>query len=308
MDAKVNYTVVGTIGILLIACFVGILIWLSRANTGVKFTTYVSYFNTNVSGLNQNSSVKLNGIKVGFVKAIKQVPDNLKQVKITLQIKSTTQVTTQTYAELTSTGLTGAAYIAIVAQKASAPALKPKAGQKYAVIPTKKAFLATVEGELKGTVSKVDILVSRVNDLLDISNRKAISQSLENVNKITGSIAAKTKQIEASLNSMQVIMDNTAKASKEFPKMIETTEGALESFKTLSTEFTKVGRKATGTLEIANNAIQNVTIQLVPSASQLLQQLNTMMSSMSQLGSELARNPSILIRGKTPPTPGPGEK
>ena len=308
MDAKVNYTIVGTIGLLLIAVFVGIMIWMSQSKSAAHYNTYVSYFHQDIGGLNSQSHVRLNGIKVGKVKSVSLVKGDMTEVKVVMLIEGRIKVTTGSYTVIQSQGLTGSDYIALKSKSATGPELTKKPGQPYPVIPTKASLITDVEHSLKGTTKELETLIARANDLLKRPNREAINNSLQNIDKVTTVIANNSEKLNESLESMKTILANTSTASKQFPEMVNQAVATLHSFDQLATDLGSTNQHAKLTLTKASAAMQNVSDQLVPAAQQLLQQLNRMTATLNQFGKELSHNPSMLIRGKYPSPPGPGEK
>lgn len=308
MDAKVNYTIVGLIGIILIAVLIGILIFLSHASKAEHYTRYVSYFKQDLSGLGPSSKVKVNGINVGEVESIHLDKKDITKVEVLMQIDSEIPVTTSSYTVVQSEGLTGQEYIALKTTNPNATRLTKKSDQKYIVIPTKASLLTDVEGELKSTSKEIKVLVARANDLLKENNREAIDRTLQSIEKVTQTVANNSANINASLQSMQAIMKNASTASNDLPRIAKQTLETMRSIDELADQFSKTGHNATLTLSKTNTAVQNITNQLIPTAEQLMQQLSQMISTLNQFGQELSHNPSMLIRGKYPSPPGPGEK
>ncbi len=308
MDAKVNYTVVGTIGIILIAAFVAIIIWMSEDKSDAHYKTYVSYFHQDIGDLNAQSHIRLNGIKIGQVEAISLVKGDMRAVKVTLRIKRKIKVTTDSYTVIKSRGLTGGDYVALKSKTAKGTILTKKSGQPYPVIPTQASLISDVEHTLKGTSVELETLIARVNDLLKQPNREAINNSLKNIDKVTTVIANNSEKINASMASMQTLMKNASTASKDLPKLMKHTVETLESFNVLAKELSTAGESASQTFSKTNTTMQNISDQLVPTAQLLLQQLTRMTSTLNQFGQQLSNNPSMLLRGKYPSPPGPGEK
>jgi phospholipid/cholesterol/gamma-HCH transport system substrate-binding protein len=300
MDTKINYTIIGTIGIIFIAIVIGIVVWLSETKKESDYQTYVTYFNQEVTGLSKQSLVRLNGIDIGYVKSISLVKNNMQKVVVKLAIERKIKVTTTSYVILESEGITGNEYIALKAKTPTGEAIKTKPGQKYPTIPSERSLLSNMENQVKDIATNVKILVTRLDDLLNEKNREAIDASLANIKKITTTIANNSDNIDSSLASMQVILKNTKTASKDFPAMIAEARKSLKN-------FDKVGVKASTTLTSTNAAIKNITSQLLPSSHQLLLQLNNVIRALTQLSRDLAERPSVLIRGKAPGPLGPGE-
>ncbi len=57
----------------------------------------------------------------------------------------------------------------------------------------------------------------------------------------------------------------------------------------------------------SSKAVRTFETQTLPDANQAIQNLNNMTRSLSDAATDIKRNPAILLRGKAPATPGPGE-
>lgn len=307
MDNKVNYTIIGVIGFLLVAAFIFMVFWMTSFKHSRQFDTYMTYFDQEVTGLQKQSGVRFNGIKVGYITDIKFDPDNLQKVEIFMHVDPKVPVTTSTVAIIESAGFTGGKYVALKALKSKAPLLKLKKGEKYIVIPSQESMIEDLESSLKKVSKEMQQTIASINQLVGPANRRSVNESLANVAKITNVIAKNSKKIDESLSSMQKILANTSTASKEFPAMVKQARETLASFEDTADKLNQTGAKVNVAVGRTSTAIQNVSDQLLPSAEQLLAQINQMMSSFRTLSSELAQNPSILIRGKAPGPMGPGE-
>ena len=113
MDTNINYTAVGAFVIFLITAIILGIIWLSSGFSFEKYSTYMAYMQESVSGLSIDAPVEFNGVSVGAVKTIELNHKNPHLVEITFTIKSSTPITTNTIATLTTRGITGITYIAL---------------------------------------------------------------------------------------------------------------------------------------------------------------------------------------------------
>lgn len=308
MDTKVNYTVVGIFVIILCVMLVVFFLWLTSLKHREVYDTYVVYMHEEVSGLSIQSPVRYNGVKVGYVDSIQLNPQDPQQVVLTLKIGHATPVTTSTVATLMSEGITGIDYIGLKALTSQAPPLLAKPGEKYPVIPSEPSLLLKLSTALEDVTKTVRDLSDNVSKIFSEENRRAISASLQNIQTVTKTFSDNSDNINSSLQSMKVFLGNTEKASQRLPIVMQELESTLIAFKDLANNFSAAGKDISVTAHDTRTAMQNVTQQLVPSAQQLLDQLNTVAGNLQQISTKMERNPSVLIRGENPPPPGPGEK
>lgn len=308
MDTKVNFTIVGLFIVLLTAVLIILIFWLTTFKHPEKYNTYVVYVHEEVSGLSVQSPVRYNGVNVGYVSKITLNPKDPQQVILQLKIKQGTPITTSTIATLSAQGITGMDYIGLKALTAEAPPLKAKPGEDYAVIPSEPSLLMKLSTALQEITTTIKDVSTSINQIFDEKNRTAISDSLQNISKITATLEKNAKNFDATMTATKEFMENGAKASKQLPEVMTQLEGMLTSVKQMATNFSAAGKSATLTMRDTQVAIQSVSQQLLPSAQELLTRLANTTINLQGFTAELERNPSILIRGKYPAPPGPGEK
>ncbi len=293
MESKVNYTVVGVFVVALSIAMVLIFLWLSTMRNEKAYKTYLLYVNENVTGLAVQSPIRYNGVPVGFVKAIELDPQNAQLVKIILRIEVGTPITTSTVAVLQLQGITGVMYVGLKTTAVDAPLLQPEPGEKYAIIPTHPSFLVQISEVLPEVTKSIKKIGASINKLLDEKNQKSITESLENIRKITKTFADNSKNLDESIVSLKKTLKNTAKASESLPAAVKNVSDAA--------------KEARATFAGGKVAVQNFSNQIMPSAQTAIQNLSHAAQSVNQLTDQLEQNPSMLIRGKAPAPKGPGE-
>lgn len=308
MDNKVNYTLVGIFVVVLGAAFIVMFFWLSGPRHDKVYNTYLTYVHDNVTGLSLESPVRYNGVQVGYVSKIELDPRNPQLVKITLKIEQGTPVTTSTIVTLMPMGITGVVYVSLKAQTPEAPLLGAKKGERYPVIPFQPSFLMQLSTVLPELTDRLKIISDSLSQVFDEKNRKALSDSLENISVITKDLADNSHKLNAISTDLQTTLENTAKASKQFPQITSDLKGTMENIRQTSIEIRGASQSAQSLMNQGRVMIGNMTNQLLPSAQQMFVKLNSLMLNMNTISQEAERNPSLFIRGKQPTIPGPGEK
>lgn len=272
MESKTNYTIVGLLVVLLTTGIISTSIWLSSGFAPKKYDTYIVYMHEAVSGLSEDAAVKFNGVKVGYVKNILLNHNNPQQVTLTLYIEHDIPITTSTSATLVSQGITGTTYVGL---SASSPDLQPllaKGNEPFPVIPSKASLFNQLDNALKGVsenINEVTIEVKRLFDEENAANLKKILLNLRNFSTM----------LEESAPQARLLITNLSKASDKFPL--------------ISTQF--------------NSSMSEIVDKTIPSLNQLLLRLNHVAINLEKTSQEIKTNPSVIIRGTTPPKSGPGE-
>src|SRR3546814_20732892 len=97
---------------------------------------YDIFFKGSVSGLKEGNAVRYRGIPVGVVTRMEINPDNVEEVRVTIEIPQKTPVKEDTAAALDYPGTTGVGYIQTSGGTHPAPLLEAKGGQARAVTPS----------------------------------------------------------------------------------------------------------------------------------------------------------------------------
>ncbi len=288
METKVNYTRVGAFVILFGTLFILIAIWLSFGLHSQKYTTYLAYFRGSVSGLNDNAVVRYNGVPVGYVSAIHLVPSNHQAVLLEMKIESRVFISSDSIARLQSQGLTGIAYVELLGGSPQAPRLLPQKGEKFAVLRTEVPFSLNNMG-------------ASFRELLSPENIANISKTMANLQKVTSVFALDSEKLD-------ILITNLSKTSEEMPKTIDNFNKAAQSLQGMSGSVEQASNQVSLTMQDGRVALQGLADQAMPETVMALADLRQLLVSIQQLNMLLQQNPAVLLRGKKPLPPGPGEK
>jgi phospholipid/cholesterol/gamma-HCH transport system substrate-binding protein len=307
LEAKINYTVVGIIVLILIACLIATGLWLSVGFEQKKYNTYAVYMHEAVSGLNNEAAVKFNGVQVGFVRKIELNQNDPQQVKLLLNIEEGTPITTSTSATLISQGITGVTYVGLSANSSDLTPLQKLPGHPYPIIPSKPSLFHQLDSVLKEVSENVNKVSIEVNRIFDKENAAYIKKTLANFQEITDILAKNSQQIQQSLANANVFLKNTAQVSKEFPAIVTDLKVGVRKFNSMATSVTNAGDEIVETMQSGKLAIDKISQQAVPPAIALLRRLDIIAANLEKISAQMRQNPSVLIRGTKAPKSGPGE-
>ena len=297
MDTKVNYAAVGIFVIGLGALLLAAILWLAAGGeVHHKIDLYQSLSTESVAGLNLNAPVKYRGVDVGKVRDIRLVPDNPQIVQLVYAIDDGTPVKTDTVATLTTQGLTGIAYIELSGGSPSAPALVPKTSGEVPIIPTKPSLTARLEQVLTRVLASVDRTSQNLNGVFSDENKKALTLALDNVARLSQTLADRRDSIDAMLRNADRTAANAARLSGELDHTIARIDRAADSFDAMS-------RSVDGTAANANRTVTAVgaatcsafTNETVPQMENLMNDLSVLSASLRRLSEQTERNPKSLI-------------
>jgi phospholipid/cholesterol/gamma-HCH transport system substrate-binding protein len=280
METKANYVAVGAF---VLACVIGLVVtmlWLAGAQYSQEYAYYQAYFKGSVTGLGKGTVTRYNGIDVGHVTDLQFDPSDPQRVIVTLQVQPNLNIREDSVASIDSQGLTGGSFVEIAGGTASSPLLVTREGQRYPVIHTKQSTFAELQQSAPEVVAKLNVAASRINDLLNDNNRRAIAHVLANLDETTEVIARRSADIDATLANANKAMNNLADASNQLrPTMNE-----------VNLTVKKYGK-------VADDADAFINGDGLAQLSDLIGEMRRLVANLDQLSDQLNRQPTKLLFG-----------
>lgn len=304
MEEKVNFAVIGAFVLVLGATLIGGVLWVSSGKSySQSYVTYETYMSESVSGLNINAPVRYRGVEVGRVQDITLAPDNVEKVRLTLGITRGTPIKVDTVALLQSNGLTGLTFVELSGGNRDSAALKPKSGEKYPVIQSGPSLISRLDSSVTALLANLNRTSQSINALLDEDNRRAVRNTLRDVETIAHTLAQRQGQIDATLANAAKTLENTERFTRELPQLAQRMQRSTEAFDRMAAELAKASKNAASTMDDT----RQFTSETLPEAHQLVLELRELTNSLRRLSGELEQNPSALLYGNTAAQRGPGE-
>lgn len=304
MEEKVNYAVVGIFVLVLSLGLIGGVLWFSSSKSYLmSYDVYQTYMTESVAGLNVNAPVRYRGVQVGRVRTIALAPNNVEQVLLTLDIVHGTPVKVDTVAVLRMQGLTGLAFLELSAGGRDSPALKVVDGEKYPVIKAGPSLTMRLESTVMALLVNLNRSSEKMNTLLDQDNQRMFKQTLADIEKLSHTLAARSASIDASLGNAALTMENTVRFSRELPQIAQRVQHSADAFDHTLATINATGVNANRTLDDTHQ----FTSETLPDIQQMVSELRDLSLSLRRVSSELEKDPSVLLYGKTPLPRGPGE-
>jgi paraquat-inducible protein B len=310
--------VLGTAGLMVVA-----LLSFRSSHLFFKPRRFVAYFNESVQGLDTGGAVKLRGVRVGRVVAIRVQYDSkaresqvavvgeLDQNVITdragQSIKITDRATLQRLiedglrAKIDLVGITGLQFVELEfldPRQFPAPPMEIEA--EYPVVPTVRSGMS----ELIANLSKIASDLNKV-DFAELS--RELKSLLASANRQVGDLDLKhmVAKVTAAAESIEVLAGST-EAKAAFANLNKTATDVQGLVATLDTQVEPVRTELLRTLHSFHDAAESVHKLLGPrsalgeEAVRTLQQVRETAESLQQLAEFLERNPNALITGKRP--------
>ena len=245
METKANYVLIGAFTLVVTLFLLLFALWAAKYSSEKDWTHYAVVFNEPVTGLTEGSPVLYNGISVGTIDALRLAPDDPRRVLATIRIQSTTPVKTDTRAKISTPSLTAPPVIQLTGGSPNAPRLTDVDANDIPIIQTEASALQNIAD----TANK---LVARVDRLLSEENVKRISDSLANIEAMTGAIGDQREDLRAMIISAR-------KSSEQLEKTLATTDRAVNDLdRELVQKLPALVTKLDGTLAKLDSAAGGV--------------------------------------------------
>jgi phospholipid/cholesterol/gamma-HCH transport system substrate-binding protein len=268
-------------GLLLLVGTAGGLAWYLVAST--RYATFEIRTADPVSGLITDSPVEFHGVEVGKVRRVQLVDP--RSVSVLLNVRRDAPVTRATVATITARGLatrgfTGYVYVALENNGVDRRPLAALPGESYPRIstaPSRSVSLDTTISEVKQDVQQ---LTDLLHSVLDQKTVGALKRSVDDLQKVTAVLATNSQRLDAMISSAERTTMNAERVSRDVKPLLDSSQQVVK-------------------------ALQN---QILPETDDAIVRVGDLATSLKEITTEIERNPAVLVRGRRPPTPGPGER
>jgi phospholipid/cholesterol/gamma-HCH transport system substrate-binding protein len=280
METKANYVAVGAF---VLACVIGLVVtilWLAGIQYSQEYAYYQAYFKGPVTGLGKGTMTRYNGIEVGRITDLQFDPADPQRVIVTMQVQPNLNIREDSVASIDSQGLTGGNFVEITGGTQHSPLLVAKEGQRYPVIRTKQSTFAQLQQSAPEVVAKLNVAASRINDLLNDNNRRAIAHVLANLDETTQVIARRSADIDATI----------AHANEMMAKLDDTANGLKPTIQQVDLTVRKYGK-------VADDADAFINGDGLAQLSDLIGEMRRLVGGLTEFSDQLNRTPTKLLFG-----------
>jgi phospholipid/cholesterol/gamma-HCH transport system substrate-binding protein len=280
METKANYVAVGAF---VLACVIGLVVtimWLAGVQYSQEYAYYQAYFKGSVTGLGKGTVTRYNGIEVGRITDLQFDPSDPQRVIVTMQVQPNLNIREDSVASIDSQGLTGGAFVEITGGTAKSPLLVALEGQRYPVIRTKQSTFAQLQQSAPELVAKLNTAASRLNDVLNDDNRRAIAHVLANLDETTQVIARRSADLDATI----------AHANQAMANLDDASNGLKPTMQQVDLTVRKYGK-------VADDADAFINGDGLAQLSDLIGEMRRLVGGLTEFSDQLNRTPTKLLFG-----------
>jgi phospholipid/cholesterol/gamma-HCH transport system substrate-binding protein len=324
MESDARYAWVGA-AILALLLLLGAGIWWLGGGEGPAVKRYLVYFqNQSLEGLQVNSDVRMQGIKVGKVVDYVIQPNQAKTVRVLIEVDARTPVLEGVEAVVARNLVTGLAAVSLnnVWKGGGIPLADIPRGEKYPVIDEGVPDMARFAKNLEGLGTAGQEALGRINRLLSDDNQRAFSTTLNHVAGLSGELRQEIgrlgPELAGTLGTARQAVARLESLGAELAPVVrdggQVVRQAGQRFDSLATEAEATLKTTRTTLHGLDAGLRDLRVQLRASADLGLQDIQNTAQAMRaaseslQVTSRDFADPGRLLFGPDKGELGPGEQ
>ncbi|GAB3348470.1 MlaD family protein [Lysobacter tyrosinilyticus] len=302
METKANYVLIGAFTIVVTLFLLLFALWAAKYSSEKDWQQYAVVFEEPVTGLSEGSPVLYNGISVGTIDSLRLALDDPRRVVAILRVRSGVPVKTDTHAKISTPSLTAPPIIQLTG---GSPQARLLVEVDHNEIPVIKAEASALQN-IADTANK---LVARMDELLSEENIKRISNSLANIEAMTGAVGDQHEDIRALIVSAR-------HSSEQLEKTLATTDQAVTKvdqelvqklpalIAKLDSTLSKMDSAASGVNGIVSDnrsAISNFTNEGLGQIGPTMIELRGLVRDLRRISDRLDSGPTKYLLGRDAP-------
>lgn len=310
METRASYILVGSFVLALVAGLLVFTAWIAKVQLDETRETYRIYFSGSVTGLQQGSPVRYRGVPVGTVSDIRLDPDNVTRVRVTVQVQNGTPVMADSIASLEVQGITGGAYVQISGGTVEGKRLTATDADGVLTIPSRPSSLTAVVDSAPQLVNRSLEVITRLGELLNGENQKAIGEILANARTLSAELARAGSGLEETmaqarqtLNGFEAVGPQLDRTLAQARETLATVDGSAKQLTGETRELMRSLKRTSDTLNglMADNRepVRDFTATGLYDLTLLISQLRDLSGQLSRVITRIENDPSNFLFGGT---------
>ena len=310
METRASYILVGSFVLALVAGLLVFTAWIAKVQLDDSRETYRIYFTGSVTGLQQGSPVRYRGVPVGTVSDIRLDPDNVTRVRVTIQVQNGTPIMSDSIASLEVQGITGGAYVQISGGTVGGKHLTATDADGVLTIPSRPSSLTAVVDSAPQLVNRSLEVITRLGELLNGENQKAIGEILDNARILSGELARAGAGLEETmaqarqtLNGFEAVGPQLDRTLAQARETLATVDGSARQLTGETRELMRSLKRTSDTLNglMAENRepVRDFTATGLYDLTLLISQLRDLSGQLSRVITRIENDPSNFLFGGT---------
>ncbi len=315
MESRAHSALIGVFVLLAVAMIIGFIAWFSKAEFDQQYELYEVSFPGPVRGVNAGTEVRFNGLRLGEVTKLRLDPKATNTVLVDLRITAGYPVTTDSYAQLEPSGLTGLNYIQIFQGESGVLMTESEFTSPYS-LPGRMSQIETFLDDGGSVIQGAQRAIARVNAVLTPDAIQDFHDILENINVLSKNLSETdidTELVNEVLLSFKTAADDVSeaalavdKAADDFDILVQDdvkvfldraivsmteVDETLNAFESFAGEGSQVAINM-------SDAINRLSNSGLSDLEETADMLRSLVESLNRVVDEIEQNPAQFIAGK----------
>lgn len=308
METRAHHLLIGSFMLILIFGLLGFILWLAKVDGDRDYQRYLIFFEGSVTGLNEGSAVRLNGVPVGTVLEISIPRDDPSKVRVLVRIESDVPILEGSTARLELQGFIGVTFVQISGGQSGGD-IVARAGEELPVIPSERSPIQQVFEEAPNLINEAILAISNLRELLGPGNQAHIAAILANMETVSDSFADRAEDIEKVLGRMDSAIADFQQTARAFTALAESgrtlVDGEARALLVQATGTAAAAERMIGELDglVADNreGVSRFVNSALPEAARLVADLRQLSLRLNRVVETFEERPQEALFGSSLP-------
>lgn len=308
MENRSHALMAGIFTLVLVFAAAAVAFWIGRDRGAVS--VYDLHTQSSVNGLSTQSQVRFQGVTVGRVQSMRFDPERPGAVRVRIAIAQETPISTNTWAELGTRGLTGQAVVELRDEGEPGERLEAADGDPP-VIPIRPGMFQKLEERGTAILDSVERAAQQMNRLVSDENVRRFDQTMASMAGLAGSLETSARALQPTLDRAAPLMDALTRATRQADATAREVGQLTKSARQMLDGLQASG----GPLDMATRSMQELSWAVSRFGHDTAPRVGTMAQDMSAAARAATRTleqigdrPQSVLFGPAPVEPGPGER
>lgn len=289
-------------GLFLILLCIGLtLAALRLTGSAAERVHYVIESRLPVSGLQPNAPVRLRGVDVGRVGAIRFSRDDAHLILVEIAVDPNTPINRGTYAQLGFLGITGLTYIQLD-DDGSRPEKPPQNAGDGVRIGMRPSLLDQAREDGRVLLQDTARAARRVSTLLNDENINELSATISNAKTASATVARLADDLQPTAKALTRLTARADRTLQKIDPLLANLTDLADEVRVRTDALDQVGQGAED-LGHTSRAIEAT----LPQLNFVLDDFARSVRTMNRVLADIEQRPQSLLFGPAPIPPGPGE-
>jgi phospholipid/cholesterol/gamma-HCH transport system substrate-binding protein len=306
MENRAHALAAGLFTLLLGTLLVASLWWFSDGREATRDFVLVS--TGNVTGLNTQAGVRFRGIPAGQVTDIRIDPQDPRNILVDIELRADLPVTRSTRARLAYQGVTGLAYVELTdTGRDPVPLAADGAGPPRLTL--EPGLMDQITDTTLEALERFRTIADKIAPFFDDANLARLGATLERLESAAVGIDRTFADAPEALAAIRAVlnpanMERLAATLENLERASAESAPAIVELRELMGRLQGMAERVDAAATVAGEGLLDGTL---PQLNVLLKELTVTTRRMGRLIEEVEAAPQLLVTGRSPRPPGPGE-